>query len=242
MKYNKEMPLKNKTDYLKNISGESSNENNKSESKQKLTLEKAHDIRKFEIDLYWRRTTYFSAFITLAFVGYFEILKTSCGAINNMKDYLLLLITALGFILSLCWFFNNKASKYWQETWERHVELLEDEVTGPLYKTTLEYGSGKSSKISPLKPFHYSIPKINQLLSFVVVIVWACIFLYTLFMIFQYNFCIHFEYGKPVFAVSILIGTIIVAFCMFHCCSKVSKNKGSGQKDEDFIMCQRNLD
>ena len=30
-----------------------------------LALDKAHDIRKFEIDLYWKRATYFFAFFTV---------------------------------------------------------------------------------------------------------------------------------------------------------------------------------
>ncbi|RCU08872.1 hypothetical protein DVA78_18575, partial [Acinetobacter baumannii] len=30
-----------------------------------MALDKAHDIRKFEIDLYWKRATYFFAFFTV---------------------------------------------------------------------------------------------------------------------------------------------------------------------------------
>jgi len=36
-------------------------------------LQLAHDIRKFEIDLYWKRATYFWTFIAATFAGYFAI-------------------------------------------------------------------------------------------------------------------------------------------------------------------------
>ena len=36
-------------------------------------FEKIHDIRKFEIDLYWKRATYNWTFIAAIFAGYFTI-------------------------------------------------------------------------------------------------------------------------------------------------------------------------
>jgi hypothetical protein len=41
------------------------------DDRQKAALALAHDIRKFEIDLYWKRATYFWAFIAVAFAGFF---------------------------------------------------------------------------------------------------------------------------------------------------------------------------
>ncbi|WP_411545809.1 hypothetical protein QM151_18680 [Klebsiella pneumoniae] len=40
-----------------------------------MALDKAHDIRKFEIDLYWKRATYFFAFFTVI-TGAFGYLYT----------------------------------------------------------------------------------------------------------------------------------------------------------------------
>jgi len=39
------------------------------------TLEHALEVRKFEIELYWKRTTYFWAFIASSFAGYFVVIK-----------------------------------------------------------------------------------------------------------------------------------------------------------------------
>ncbi len=45
-------------------------------AKQVEALKHAHDIRKFEIDLYWRRAAYFWTFIAAAFGAFFLLEKT----------------------------------------------------------------------------------------------------------------------------------------------------------------------
>jgi hypothetical protein len=45
-------------------------------------LKYAHDIRKFEIELYWKRAAYFWTFIGAAFAGYFVIQKD--GELSNI--------------------------------------------------------------------------------------------------------------------------------------------------------------
>jgi tRNA A-37 threonylcarbamoyl transferase component Bud32 len=42
---------------------------------RKEALKQALDIRKFEIDLYWKRATYFWAFIAVSFAGYLHFRK-----------------------------------------------------------------------------------------------------------------------------------------------------------------------
>lgn len=100
-------------------------------SKKEKVFERAHDIRKFEIELYWKRTTYFWAFIAVSFSGYFAILTSR--NIHFQEQYLFL-IESIGFIFSLGWFFVNKGSKHWQLNWEKLIDSLEDDITGPLMK------------------------------------------------------------------------------------------------------------
>ncbi|HZW40285.1 MAG TPA: hypothetical protein VFF33_13385 [Ignavibacteriaceae bacterium] len=50
-------------------------ENCTNANKKQKALEYAFDIRKFEIELYWRRGAYFLAFINIAFTSYFVILN-----------------------------------------------------------------------------------------------------------------------------------------------------------------------
>ena len=100
--------------------------------KTRLALQHALDIRKFEIELYWRRTTYFSAFISVAFAGYFYVISN-----KNGDNFYAFVVACIGFFLSCAWWLVNKGSKFWHENWENHVDLLEDDFLGPLYKTVL---------------------------------------------------------------------------------------------------------
>ncbi|HZW40283.1 MAG TPA: hypothetical protein VFF33_13375 [Ignavibacteriaceae bacterium] len=84
------------------------------------------------------------------------------------------MINLFGLFLSVSWFFVNKASKFWQKNWEAHVDLLEDDLIGPLYKTTL-INKRFVDRLSPKESFQYSAGKINQLISFVVIFMWLFI-------------------------------------------------------------------
>jgi len=136
-------------------------------SKRRDALNEALEIRKFEIGLYWQRATYFWAFIAAAFGGYFVIQDTSKSPSETNLSYVVL---CLGFIFSLGWYFVNRGSKAWQQNWEHHVDLLEEEKIGPLYKTVLADGKYKALHFWDAYPFSPS--KINQLLSLFVCAVW----------------------------------------------------------------------
>ncbi|RCW81636.1 hypothetical protein DER71_1231 [Halanaerobium sp. DL-01] len=178
MKADKKNIIKNRKEYFEKTLGEKSNDNNKDETfldedenknlkkRQKKALEKSLDIRKFEIELYWKRATYFWAFIAASFAGYFTILSKSI----TRKDTSLLILGILGFVFSYSWYFVNKGSKFWQNNWERHVDYLEDEVIGKLYKT-VRY-SNKISFLKPTREFPMSVSKINQILSFFISLSW----------------------------------------------------------------------
>lgn len=151
----------------------------------KEALKQAYEIRKFEIELYWKRATYFWTFIGASFVGYAAIFNVNgiSAPPNPQREFILILIACVGFVFSVAWHCVNKGSKYWQENWENHVELLEDAVFGPLYKTltrrpeknTLIRNSIRAFFVAP-KPF--SVSKVNQLVSTFVALIWALI-LYT---------------------------------------------------------------
>ena len=107
-------------------------------------LKLALDIRKFEIDLYWKRTAYFWAFIATTFVRYVTML--SSGKIDFP-----VFISCFGIVLSFAWICVNKGSKYWQENWEAHVDALEDVNIGSLYKTVLSKDCEFACKTDPLR-------------------------------------------------------------------------------------------
>lgn len=142
---------------------------NANKIKSQASLREAIDIRKFEIELYWKRTTYFWALIAAIFVGFFTV----CTGTGERKQDVLVILCCLGLVFSFAWVLVNKGSKYWQENWEKHVDLLEDEHIGPLYKV---YFSKDSS--SP-----FSVSKINELVSIFVCTLWGILLLNALWPI-----------------------------------------------------------
>ena len=46
------------------------------------------------------------------------------------KEFNAYVLACVGLIFSLAWFLTNRGSKYWQENWENHVDMLEDGTTG----------------------------------------------------------------------------------------------------------------
>lgn len=120
----------------------------------KLAFDLVVENRKFEIELYWRRATYFWAFIASAFVAYAALARS-----DNFCELPTFIVICIGFILSSAWYYTNLGSKTWQRHWEKHLDLLEDHFTGPLYKTVFETRT-------------YSVSKINVIVSFLFRLAW----------------------------------------------------------------------
>lgn len=95
-------------------------------------------------------------FIAATFTAYFTLSKSNTKE-PSIEVYC---VICLGFVLSVAWFFINRGSKFWQRHWEAHIELLEDSVTGPLYKTIYDVKS-------------FSVSEINEIVSGAFVFVWV---------------------------------------------------------------------
>lgn len=121
----------------------------------RLAFDLVVENRKFEIELYWKRATYFWAFIASTFVAYAALARS-----ENFEELPTFLVICVGFILSTAWYYTNKGSKTWQRHWEKHLDLLEDHFTGPLYKTVFETRT-------------YSVSKINVIVSYVFRLTWV---------------------------------------------------------------------
>lgn len=161
-------------------------------------LECALDTRKFEITLYWKRAAYFWAFIGAIFTAYFALQKPI------LSDHELLLgIIVVGYIFTWCWYLVNRGSKYWQENWEMHVDMLEDSVMGSLHKTVKNPRSLRFYKLFNGYPF--SVTKINQVLNVTVLIVWAILFFKELPIVFNHIYTDTIPLLGLIFLISISI-------------------------------------
>lgn len=154
----------------------SKDDQKESDTRAGRALAYATDIRKFEIELYWKRATYFWAFIGVAFAAYALTYKTS----TEHEPWLSLLFSSLGLVFAFAWYLVNRGSKFWQNNWERHVDLLEDLTLGPLYKTI---ATDTASKNPLTAAGDFSVSKINQVLSVFMTLVWATLFVKSLWPI-----------------------------------------------------------
>jgi hypothetical protein len=165
----------------------------KNDEVQKEALKQAYEVRKFEIELYWKRAAYFWTFIGASFVGYAALFNSA----SHNKEHGLVLISCIGLVFSVAWHCVNKGSKFWQENWENHVELMEDKVFGPLYKSiTMRPRNFENWKEKVqaflVAPEPFSVSKINQLVSTYVAIIWCLLLLYA-----NGEICISYDVSWP---------------------------------------------
>ncbi|WP_210494183.1 hypothetical protein [Pantoea ananatis] len=170
----------------------------------KESYDKAHDIRKFEIDLYWKRTTYvwtlIASLITvtgLLLTAYYRLPSDS-----DVKDTLIFMVegvAVLGIIITIIGSKIIQGGEFWQKNWEYHVSLLEPLFSGRIYTTLV---NKKSSR--------FSISKLNVALYLLILGVWLLLsegmFLFTHPGIDVSNFFIILGiFSVAVFLISVLI-------------------------------------
>jgi len=134
-------------------------------------LKEAQDIRKFEIDLYWKRTGFFWAFITVVYTALFAVLckYVDCPIKFSFFVPVISALSGMGFFFSVAWHMVNKGSKFWQKNWETHVSLLERDEIGPLYDVYLNPKT-TGSRWNPTKAFDFSVTKVNMWASTIMIV------------------------------------------------------------------------
>lgn len=166
-------------------------------------LEHALDIRKFEIDLYWKRATYFWTLIAATFAGYFVIL----GATQMPeKEFMAFVVSCIGFVFTFAWFQVNRGSKRWQENWENHVDMLEDGVIGPLYKTRVGRSEGDGwFESSVTGPANISVSKTNQIVSLFTLVIW---------IVLAYSALQPLSFDLPLSIKRVVVFVVTIGFCI----------------------------
>jgi hypothetical protein len=192
-------------------------------------LKTALDTRKFEIELYWKRATYFWAFIAATFAAFF-ILLTSKN--NEQFKGFTIVISSIGFFFSLGWYFVNRGSKIWQENWEKHVYFLEQGIQGPLF-AYVNIPEDNFMKLTGGYPF--SVSKINQLLSLMMSLFWFGAFIFSI--LYSFNKLPHItNVSYPMFcviAISLTILIIALSVVFARCSFSFLKKEKNLMNDKD---------
>ena len=176
----------------------------------------AHEIRRFEIELFWKRGTYFWAFILASFTAYFatidkilgdgKICLTTLKEIPLFSKFILLLIICLCFFFCLSWILISKGSKFWQKNWESHIDFLETFVSGKIYKTILNTKNKEFNKC-PLKTeaFDYSVTIITTVGAIFLTCITAILVLFHSFLVLNDIISLNTDYIYTFLGIGILV-------------------------------------
>lgn len=166
--------------------------------------------RNFEIELYWKRTTYYWAFCA-AIIAAFALVYTKSDA--SLATFTILAVLATcGTIFSLGWYLANRGSKYWQENWEDHIGILINEHYGPIFKI-LKYPN--QIKIWGLGGYPFSVSKINQITSGTMTFVWIVLFIFSLCKICDCKF-LWLKDHPAVIVISFIILLLAITIVLFR--------------------------
>ena len=152
---------------VQKVSGISESADSRSDPKR-AALRRAHDLRKFEIENYWKRATYFWAFQLAAFT-LFGLIWKETGEGGALERLALLVPAGLGAISARVGWLTAKGSKFWQENWESHVDMLEQEVEGRMTQVVLSK-SGSQFSVSAANQNFMLLLTLGWVAAFVVIV------------------------------------------------------------------------
>ena len=167
----------------------------------KKAFEVAHDNRKFEIEMLWRRSLFYWGFIASSFIGYVSVSEQD----NNISS----LVAGFGFICSLAWSAGNRGSKYWQEYWENKVVLYQNRVTGDLF---IDHFPLKAKFWDHFSARRMSVSKLVIGISDYTMVVWLLLLIYKLPLYQEFYNASLAELHITVFMVATILYSVYLIF------------------------------
>ena len=125
-------------------------------------LERAHDIRKFEINLTWKRATYVGAFQGFLFAA-LGVLVVNSDSSTDEVNFFKFVVSIVGVFLSGAWLLFNHGAQFWQRYWEEKIMKLENNY--PDERKTIKF-------INPFNNLPYAIGRTNVALSGFFFVMW----------------------------------------------------------------------
>jgi len=104
------------------------------EAMQRAALDRAYELRTFEIGLVWARATYFFTGQAAIFAAFALLIKEDDVAAVFIAGALAILGSMTAWLGHLA----AHGARFWQQNWEHHIDLLEDELEGRLHKSIVQ--------------------------------------------------------------------------------------------------------
>ena len=226
--------------------------------KLKQVSEAASKTRQFETELFWKRGTYYWAFILAAFTAHFSLLsmlltntfkdsdKTdtkffSLESFRNLSNFALFCLAATAlicFFFCLAWTLMNKGSKFWQKNWEQHVNQLEKAQNKRLFATYLN-PDNPEYKGTPFSfsAYDYSVSKLALATSILLMVVSFGIFLFYIYIMLEKFGIIGFV--RAIFQEGINISfmgiLVLLILLLIFLCVFISGTRGNEHAKNDKI-------
>ena len=169
------------------------------------SLARADRVREFEIELYWKRSLYMWG-INAAFLAIFVNLISKSflsekpnGDAQIFMRYLSVLLSLMAFSISVLWGKLIEGAKFWQNNWERHVDLLEGLYGVNLYQV---YPQNTSIQTIP-----FSVTKINKRIVFIIKCFWLFSLVLTLIKLFGVGNVVQYS-------LFYITGPLAILFCL----------------------------
>ena len=137
--------------------------------------DKVLELRRFEIENFWKRTLFFWGTIAFIYAGYFNA---------NLKNYQIV-IPLIGLLFNIIFSFSIRGSKYWQEHWEEMAVIYENELNFILFKNDTQSIVNENSKSIFTKPYRFSVSKLTMLLSDLSVLLWFILWVQQMVSLFE---------------------------------------------------------
>jgi len=188
--------------------------------KPEKALDISLEIRKFEISLYWERAKYFWAFSVTILAALVFIFQKKLDELTNFHLIFAHLLFSLIIIVSYAWYLVNRGSKYWQENWEEHVLLIEEDVVGPLYGGFLIKNKSFSCIERLIDGAPFSVSKINMYISLIMTVFWFISFL----LVSLWPLCMNEKLSKGNISTKWLgVSSVIFLILIIFCCILLNK-------------------
>ena len=175
-------------------------------ARRKCAFETAHDLRKFEIELIWKRSTYFWGLQIATFAGVAALSSSLnqniAGVLTvanfNFVSILLFLLSIFGTCSALAWYAVAYSSKVWMYNWEKHIDRLESEFSGDIYKT-LYFRDDRAV---------FSLTGINESIALIACAIWVIVTI----GVFTVTFLRNETTLGALWLISMAVGVLIIAY------------------------------
>lgn len=165
--------------------------------KPKDIYESLWRCRDFELSHLWQRSIFLTAFLVMCFTGYGAVILEVCKDYTTESPafYILnlvaIIITLLGYVLSILWVMMSKGSKAWYEKYEGAIYKIErDEkysqqiVVHDMDNDNVMHGSlppphAIQNSLLSTDAGKYSVSRINIIIGQVCMILWSILYLLT---------------------------------------------------------------